>query len=192
MSKRKQLQAVASSPRGRELVVAPAGRIEQLILLIRGERVILDADLAALYGVETKRLNEQVKRNAGRFPEDFVFRLTSEETDALRSQSATSKGHGGRRYAPYAFTEHGVIMVANVLNAPRAVQTSIYVVRAFVRLRSMLTQNKELATKLAQLERKLQKHDQQIITLIQAIRQLMEPPPEPPKKRIGFRTEAEG
>ena len=164
----------------------PIGKIEQAILLVRGEKVILAADLAALYGVETRVLNQAVKRNAERFPEDFMFQLTSDEAFALRSQFVTSKGRGGRRYAPYAFTEHGTIMAATVLNSPRAVQVSVYVVRAFVRLRRMLAQNKELATKLADLERKVGDHDQKIVALIQAIRQLMAPPPGPPRKKIGF------
>ena len=120
-----------------------------------------------------------------------MFQLTSEETEALRSQSATSKGRGGRRYAPYAFTEHGAIMAANVLNSPRAVRASVFVVRAFVRLRRILLQHKELAAKLAELEGRLEKHDRQIVALIAAIRQLMAPPPEPPRKPIGFQSEME-
>jgi len=169
--------------------IMPIGKIEQAILLVRGEKVILAADLAALYGVETRVLNQAVKRNAERFPEDFVFQLTADEALALRSRFVTSKGRGGRRYAPYAFTEHGTIMAATVLNSPRAVQVSVHVVRAFVRLRRMLAQNKELAAKLVDLERQVGDHDGKIVALIQAIRQLMAPPPGPPRKKIGFHSE---
>ena len=162
-------------------------RIERAILFIRGQRVMLDADLAALYGVPTKRLNEQVKRNSGRFPLDFAFQLTKEEAEALRSQIATSKrGRGGRRYAPYAFTEHGAIMAANVLNTKRAIAASVYVVRAFVRLRQILATNKALAHKLAELERKVESHDGDIRSLFDAIRRLMVPA-EHRRRRIGFR-----
>jgi phage regulator Rha-like protein len=171
------------------MAIMPIGKIEQAILLIRGEKVILDADLAAIYGVPTKRLNEQIRRNMYRFPDDFMFQLTKEEAESLRSQIATSKGRGGRRYAPYAFTEHGAIMAAAVLNSQRAVQVSVYVVRAFVQLRRMLAQNKELAAKLAALERKVGDHNQKIVALIQAIRELMAPPLERPRKPIGFQTE---
>jgi len=181
-----------------------AGRIEQNILLIRGQRVIIDDDLAVLYGVTTKRLNEQVKRNADRFPKDFVFQLTGAETDAiLRSQNATSSDsshsrsqnatlkpdHGGRRYRPYAFTEHGALMAANVLKSSRAAKVSVYVVRAFVKLRELLSTHRELSAKLTELETKLQDHDEQIIALINAIRSLMEEPEAPPKPPIGFQTE---
>ena len=168
-------------------------RVEGMIMLLRGERVIPDYDLAKLYGVTTGRLNEQVRRNAARFPEDFVFHLSEEEFANLKSQSATSSsGWGGRRKPPHAFTEHGAIMAANVLNSPRAVQASVFVVRAFVRLRRMMVQHKELASRLDELERKLEGHDRQIIAVVDAIRQLMAPPPEPPKKQIGFQTETEG
>lgn len=134
----------------KSLATIPVERVEQAILLIRGEKVILDADLAALYGVETKALNRAVKRNIKRFPSDFVFQLTDKEIAALRyqsgtsnlkSQNATSRSRGGRRYRPYAFTEHGALMAANVLNSERAVQASVEVVRAFVRLRQMLASN---------------------------------------------------
>jgi len=174
--------------RAKRASIAPVGKIEQAILLIRGQRVILDADLAQLYGVETKRLNEQVKRNIDRFPEDFTFQLTAVETEVLRSQIATSKGRGGRRSAPYAFTEHGAIMAATVLNSPRAVQVSVYVVRAFVRLRRILDSHAGLARELAALERK---YDAQFKVVFNAIRQLMAPPPEAKRKRIGFATEHE-
>ena len=146
---------------------------------------MLDADLAALYGVTTKRFNEQVKRNARRFPPDFTFQLTQQEYADLRSQIATSKpaAHGGRRHLPYVFTEHGAIMAASVLNSPRAVQVSIIVVRAFVRLRQMFQSNVELARKLKALE---MKYDGQFEIVFQAIRELMAPPAAS-RKRIGFR-----
>jgi phage regulator Rha-like protein len=149
---------------------------------------MLDADLAELYGVTTKRLNEQAKRNIDRFPLDFMFLLTKQEAESLRSQIATLKRGRGqhRKYMPYVFTEHGAIMAASVLDSERAVQVSIYVVRAFVQLREMLSSNKALARKLNELERKLTTHDHAITELIEAIRQLMTPP-EPKKKRpIGF------
>lgn len=157
-----------------------------LILLIRGKKVILDADLAGLYGVETRRLNEQVKRNADRFPEDFMFQLSLEEFDILKSQFAISTPRwGGRRKRPFAFTEHGVIMAAGVLNTSKAIDVSVYVVRAFVRLREYLATHKELAHKLVELEKKLDTHDEAIQSLIMAIRRLMEPP-KTKRQRIGF------
>ncbi len=165
-------------------------RIESRILLIRGEKVILDFDLAALYDVTTKRLNQQVRRNVDRFPRDFMFRLAKKEVTNLRLQFATSSGaHGGLRYLPYAFTEHGAIMAASVLNTPRAVEMSVFVVRAFVRLRHFLATHKELADKLADLESKLASHDEQIVAIIDAIRQLMAAPTRPEKRRIGFESE---
>jgi hypothetical protein len=165
---------------------APLEGIQQAILLIRSKRVMLDADLAKLYGVSTKRLNEQVKRNRDRFPEDFMFQLSPEEAEALRSQMATSRqGRGGRRYLPFAFTEHGAIMLAAVLNTPRAIEVSIFVVRAFVRLREILSTHKALAHKLAELESKIETHDEAIRSLVSAIRELMTAPERPPKK-IGF------
>jgi hypothetical protein len=128
--------------------------ISQAIAVMRGHRVLLDADLAVLYGVTTKRFNEQVRRNLKRFPEDFMFQLTAEEAAALRSQFATSNmhGRGGRRYPPYAFTEHGAIMAATILNSPRAIEMSVYIVRAFVKLRELLGSNRELARRFAELE----------------------------------------
>jgi phage regulator Rha-like protein len=175
----------------------PAERIERRILLIRGHRVILDEDLAELFGVTTKRLNEQVKRNAERFPEDFMFRLRNSETESLRSQIATSNGgRGGRRTRPYAFTEHGAIMAANVLNSPRAVRISVLVVRAFVRLRQVLTTHRELARKLEELENRIGTHDVAIRQLVSAIRELMEPEPVPEKREqptaIGLQPSAIG
>ena len=163
--------------------LVPLDRIALTIHIVRGHRVMLDADLAMLYGVTTKRLNEQVKRNAKRFPEDFAFRLTVGEVAALRSQIATSNtGRGGRRHAPTAFTEHGAVMLASVLDSPIAAETSIQVVRAFVRLRQMLESNAGLARKLEALE---QRYDVQFKVVFQAIRELMEPP-RPARKRIGF------
>lgn len=167
--------------------------VESLIITIRIQKVIVDRDLAEIYGVETRRLNEQVKRNPERFPEDFMFQLTKEEADfwaRSRSQIAILKRGKNIKYLPYAFTEHGAIMAANVLNNPQAVRMNVYVVRAFVKLREILATHKELAHKLAELERKLQNHDESIRSLVVAIRQLMRPlEPEPPKKRIGFLVE---
>jgi hypothetical protein len=180
----------------------PAERIERSILVLRGHKVLLDADLAALYGVTTKRLNEQIRRNRERFPEDFMFQMSPEEFEALRSQFATSNvGRGGRRYAPYVFTEHGAIMAANVLNSPRALEVSIYVVRVFVRLRETLAAHKELAAKLEELEQKTEalalRHDTlaantrtQLRQVFEAIRELMSPP-ETKRRPIGFITPEE-
>ncbi|MGD1018788.1 MAG: ORF6N domain-containing protein [Verrucomicrobiia bacterium] len=176
--------------------VVPVERIEQLIYLIRGQKVMLDSDLAEIYGVTTKRLNEQVGRNADRFPSDFAFLLTRQEVANLRSQIATSslegqagsasaRHHGGPRYRPRVFTEHGAIMLASVLNSPVAVQASVRVVRAFVRLREMLASNRDLAQKLVELERKFEGHDDAIRNLFEAIRQLLTPP-EPKRRKIGF------
>ena len=169
--------------------IVPADRVQQQILVMRGQRVIMDKDLAVLYGVTTKRLNQQVHRNSERFPEDFMFQLTGKEAATLRLQFATSKTRGGRRYSPYAFTEHGAIMAATVLNSPQAVSASLFVVRAFVKLRELLSTHVQLAAKLDALERKLQNHDDQILALFEAIRELMEPPDDPPKPPIGFHTE---
>jgi hypothetical protein len=155
---------------------------------VRGHKVLLDADLAALYGVSTKRFNEQVRRNAARFPEDFIFRLSAEEWNSLRSRFATLKAGRGqhRKYLPIAFTEHGAIMAATILNSTRATEVSVYVVRAFVRLRELLASNKELARRLDQLEKKLGSHDQAIAGLVNTIRSLLSPPEPPRKRRIGF------
>ena len=170
--------------------------IASRIVVLRGQRVMLDADLAALYGVTTKRLNEQVERNLERFPSDFMFRLTNHEVAILRSQFATSSSDarrlawGGRRYTPHAFTEHGALMAAMVLNSPRATEVSVYVVRAFVELRDTLVAHKQLAKRLdeleSRLERKLSTHDQTIAGILDAIRQLMVPPEPTKKRRIGF------
>jgi ORF6N domain-containing protein len=165
-------------------------RVESRILILRQEKVILDSDLAELYGVTVKRLNQQVQRNLERFPADFMFQLTAKEDEILRLQIATSSsGHGGRRYPPYAFTEHGAIMAATVLNSPKAVEMSVFIVRAFVRLRRMLATNRQLATKIDELERKLETHDTAIQELIEAIKQLMIPE-DGPRTRIGFRLPA--
>lgn len=165
------------------LALIPA-HVERTILFLRGERVILDADLAALYGVETRAVVQAIKRNRQRFPDDFMFQLTADEAANLRSQTViSSSAHGGRRYAPYAFTEHGVAMLAAVLNSPRAVQVSIEIVRAFVRLRAMLAGDAELARKLTALEKK---YDAQFRIVFDAIRELMAPPPVKPRRPIGF------
>jgi len=169
-----------------------------LILTIRGQKVILDSDLARIYGVPTKRLNEQVRRNAKRFPPDFLFQLTSAEADNLKSQFATSSLHGGRRKLPYAFTENCAIMAANVLNSPEAVRMSVFVVRAFVQMRDLLGGTKELARQLADLEKKLTArldvHESVIVDVLRRVMEILNPPPlppEPPKRRIGFHVEPE-
>ena len=167
--------------------------VENAIYLVRGQRVMLDSDLAQIYRVTTKQLNQQMKRNRKRFPADFAFQLTSKEfaslrsqfaTPSLRSQSVTSK-KGGRRYRPWVFTEHGVIMLASVLNSDIAAQASVRVVRAFVRLREMVAANTQLAIKLADLEQRLDSHDAAIVELFAALRQLLEPEVKP-KREIGF------
>jgi hypothetical protein len=163
-----------------------ANPIENRIFLLRGQRVLLDSDLAALYRVEVRALNQAIKRNQERFPLDFVFQLKPEENDALTSQSVISNlARGGRRYLPYVFTEHGAIMAASVLNSPRAVEMSIFVVRAFVRMRETLATHTKLAAKFAELERRLETHDKTIDGIVKAIRALMTPP-EKPARRIGF------
>ena len=159
--------------------------IERRILLIRGQKVILDFDLARLYEVETKVLLQAVKRNIGRFPDDFMFQLTESEFRGLRSQFVTSKGRGGRRFLAYAFTEHGVAMLSSVLHSERAVQVNIAIIRTFVRIREFLSTHKDLARKLEDLERKYESHDGQIKAIFEAIRELMKPP-EPTQRRIGF------
>lgn len=168
----------------------PGRQIEDRIYTVRGKRVMLDADLARLYGVTTKRLNEQIRRNVDRFPEDFAFQLTNHEFADLRSQNATSNeplhGRGGRRYQPWVFTEHGAIMAASVLNTPRAVEVSVFVVRAFVKLRELTMAHKEIRQKLSELERKVSGHDQAIAGPIHAIRELMTPPGSKKKRPIGF------
>jgi len=160
--------------------------VESRILVLRHQKVILDNDLAELYGVTVKRLNQQVNRNQERFPADFMFQLTPKEDKALRLQIATSKkGRGGRRYPPYAFTEHGAIMAATVLNSKRAIEMSVFVVRAFVRMREMLAKNRQLAAKINELDRRLETHDTAIQDIIEAIKELMVPE-GPPRRKVGF------
>jgi hypothetical protein len=163
-------------------------RIESAILMLRGEKVLLDSDLAELYGVTTKALNQAVKRNRSRFPPDFMFRLNRRETAALnRSQSVTgSQKHRDPRYPPFAFTEQGVAMLSSVLHSRRAVAVNIQIMRAFVRLRRLLAANADLANRLDELERRMGEHDEQFVNVIRAIRSLMKEPPEIPKRRIGF------
>ncbi len=158
------------------------------ILVIRGHKVMLDADLAALYGVETKALNQAVRRNIERFPDDFMFQLTSDEMENLRSQTVTASSWGGRRTRPYAFTEQGVAMLSSVLKSPRAIQVNIEIMRAFVRLRQMVTSNADLARKLNALERK---YDGQFKIVFAAIRELTEPTPKKKGRPIGFRSQDE-
>lgn len=171
----------------KKTIVAVVG-IESKILLIRDQKVMLDSDLAELYGVEIRRLNEQVRRNIERFPEDFMFQLTAEEYESLRSQFATLKTGRGqhRKYLPYAFTEHGALMLGNVLKSEQAVEMSLMVVRAFVHMRELVAGNKELAQKLNQLERKVGAHDKAIAEIINAIRQLTAPEGPKKKRPIGF------
>lgn len=176
------MHTATSSPKAELSPQVLAGRI----LVIRGQRVVLDSDLAQLYEVETKRFNEQIRRNLARFPSDFMFQLTEAEFESLRSQFATSnKGRGGRRYLPFAFTEHGAIMAASVLNSERAVHMSVYVVRAFVQLRELMVDHKVLADKLDALERRVSHHHHSLVALIDAIRALTEQP-KPAKRPIGF------
>jgi phage regulator Rha-like protein len=166
--------------------LAISKKVDSKILFLRDQKVILDVDLAELYGVPVKRLNEQIKRNARRFPSDFVFQLTRSEYEVLRSQNVIStSGHGGRRYMPHVFTEHGAIMAATVLNSKRAIEMSIFVVRSFVRMREALGTNQQIEAKLAELEGRLESHDGDIQQLIEAIRELMEPEPAN-ARRIGF------
>jgi hypothetical protein len=166
--------------------LAVVTQVESKILFLRQERVILDTDLAKLYGVPVKRLNEQVKRNRERFPSDFMFQLSAKEAELLRSQSASPKpGRGGRRFLPYAFTEHGAIMAATVLNSPQAVEMSVFVVRAFVKLRELVATNRQLAAKIDELDRRLEGHDAAIQELLDAIKDLMAPD-ERTGRRIGF------
>jgi phage regulator Rha-like protein len=160
--------------------------VESRILILRHQKVILDSDLAELYGVPVRQLNQQVKRNRDRFPTDFTFRLTAKEDEVLRSQIVISSNrHGGRRYPPYAFTEHGAIMAATVLNSKRAIEMSVFVVRAFVRMREMLIKNRQLAAKINELDRRLETHDTAIQDIIDAIKELMVPE-GPSKRKIGF------
>ncbi|CAB1078935.1 hypothetical protein D1AOALGA4SA_6654 [Olavius algarvensis Delta 1 endosymbiont] len=166
--------------------LVPVEKIEHRILLIRYEKVIADAGLAEFYGVPTKRLNEQVKRNKERFPDDFMFQLSAEE----KSEVVANCDHLSKlKYSsslPYVFTEHGAIMAASVLNSSRAVEVSVFIVRAFVKLRRMIAENKELSRRIVQIERHLADHDNQILELVKVIKQLLKPDPPPKKRRIGF------
>ena len=167
--------------------IIPATTIAPLIRSIRDRRVILDTDLAVLYGVQTRALVQAVKRNADRFPEDFLFQLSPTEAAALRSQIVISKtGRGGRRYPPYAFTEHGALMAANILNSPRAVAMSVYVIRAFVKMREDLAANAAILRRLAEIDKTLLVHDVALREILQKLRPLLEPPPAPPRPEIGF------
>ncbi len=169
-------------------IISPE-RIESRIFVLRGHRVMLDRDLAELYGVALKRLNEQVKRNRERFPDDFMFQLTLEEGKAVvisRSQIATLKRGQNIKYRPYVYTEHGAIMLANVLRSPVALRASIQVVRAFVHLRRMLVSHDDLARKIDAIERRVGKHDTELQEVFRILRQLLEPPPLPPKRPLGF------
>jgi hypothetical protein len=173
-------------------ITLAAERVGQFILIIRRQRVLLDEDLAALYGVETRSLVQAVKRNPERFPPDFMFELSAAEWAALRSQTVTSKpGRGGRRYAPCAFSEQGVAMLSSVLNSDRAIAVNIEIMRSFVRIRKLLEVDKSLARKFDRLERKLQSHDQAIVGILAAIRQLMNPA-APKRRGIGFTADLGG
>jgi hypothetical protein len=170
--------------------IVAARKVDSRILVLRGHRVILDSDLAELYGVQVRHLNQQVKRNAKRFPLEFRFQLSAEELEILRSQRVIpSEGHGGTRYRPYAFTEHGAIMAATVLNSERAIEMSVFVVLAFVRMRRAISANRRILAKLAEVERRLETHDADIQGLMDAIRELIDPP-DPPRRRIGFEAPA--
>jgi hypothetical protein len=166
--------------------------VEPLILTLRGQRVILDADLAEIYGVETKRLNEQVKRNSGRFPEDFMFRLSDDEKTEVVANCDHLHKLKFSPQLPYAFTEHGAIMAASVLNSPEAVAMSIFVVRAFIQMRERLAANVEILKRLAEIDTTLLEHDQALRTIWQNLQPLLEPPPAPPKRKIGFDYRGDG
>lgn len=188
MVKRKPAQGTTSLP-----AVAPE-QIDHSILIVRGHKVLLDEQLAAFYGVETKRLVEAVNRNIERFPDDFAFQLAGDEWRILRSQIAASSSasHGGRRYAPYAFTEQGVAMLSGVLRSPRAVEVNIQIMRAFVRLRQLLRVHKELAERLTKLEEQMRQRDHAVAQQFQKVFALLDQlfsPPSPPRKRIGFLAE---
>jgi len=168
--------------------VIPIEIIEQRIFMLRDEKVMLDFHLAEMYGVETRSLKRAVRRNILRFPEDFCFELTAEEWQILKCQFGTSSW-GGIRHLPFAFTEQGVAMLSGVLHSERAIKVNVQIMRAFVKLRQLLSTHKELAVRFRQLERKIEQHDEEIQTIFEAIRRLMSPPPEPPKRRMGFGVE---
>jgi ORF6N domain len=165
--------------------IIPVARIARAILLLRGEKVMLDSDLAALYGVATGHLNRAVKRNRSRFPADFMFELTAEEVANLKCQIGISSWGGRRRARPHVFTEHGIAMLSGVLNSKRAIKVNIAIMRAFVRLRQVIDTNRELAQRFSELEQRVGKHDEEIAAILEAIRQLMTPP-EKPRREIGF------
>jgi hypothetical protein len=163
-------------------------RVGSKILVLRNQKIILDSDLAELYGVPVRQLNQQIKRNASRFPADFLFRLSRTEYKSLRSQNVISNaGRGGRRYLPHAFTEHGAIMAATIINSKRAIEMSIFVVRAFVQMRQAMAMNQHVVSKLAELEARLDSHDVEIQDLVDALRELLAPLPAN-SRRIGFET----
>lgn len=183
--------------------------LEPLILVVRNQRVILDADLSRLYGVSTKAFNQAVKRNAERFPEDFAFQLTAAELVHLRSQTVTSNrkaignqeatgnwsqivtnSRGGRRYRPWAFTEHGAVMAANILHSERAIHMSVFVVRAFVRLREHIAANRAILKRLAEIDKTLLEQDTALVDLYEKLQPLLQPPPDGPKRRIGFQSKS--
>lgn len=171
----------------KEKQIIPIEAISQKIFIMRGVKVMLDADLAELYGVETKRLNEQVKRNSARFPQDFMFQLNLPEFENLKSQIATSnEGRGGRRNSPYVFTEHGVAMLSAVLNSERAIEMSVFIVRAFIRLREILASNKELANKVEEIEREQKTQNKHINAIYRILDKLISEPPTKPKDKIGY------
>lgn len=169
-----------------EKSIVPVGKIENRILLIRGEKVIIDADLAGFYGVPTKRLNEQVKRNANRFPVDFMFQLTKEEKSEVVANCDHLKNIKYSSTLPYAFTEHGAIMAASVLNTQRAIEVSVFIVRAFVKFRQFIASHKDLKRKISDIEKRLIDHDEQIIELVNLIKLLLDSNLPPKKRRIGF------
>ncbi len=188
MSQKEKEKSAAAHLSRRSRPASAAVPLERSILLVRGQRVILDSDLAELYGVSTRVLNQAVSRNSERFPKDFAFQLSREEFAALESQLVIAKsGRGGRRTPPWAFTEHGAIMAASVLRSKEAVQMSVYVVRAFVKLRTMISADSKLAGKLAELERRIDRQDGVIVDIVQAMQKLLQPPEgRGSKRRIGF------
>jgi hypothetical protein len=181
-------ESIKKSACGSKIII-PAGKIENRILMIRGEKVVIDADLAEFYGVSTKRLNEQVKRNKGRFPEDFMFQLNADEKSEVVAKCDHLQKLKYSKISPYAFTEHGAIMAASILNSSQAIAASIFIVRAFVKLRQTITEHKELSQRISQIERQLTGHDNQITAIIETIKKLIQPTPMPKKRRIGFVTD---
>ena len=170
--------------RGQSII--PVGKIENRILLVRGEKVIIDADLAEFYGVPTKRLNEQVKLNSSRFPDDFMFQLKIDEKSEVVANCDHLEKLKYSKTLPYVFTEHGAIMVASVINTPRAIEVSVFIVRAFIKMRQFVSGQKELERKISRIEARLTDHDEQIVELVTLIRKLLDPAPLPGNRRIGF------